>query len=98
VTLHFAKPSVRRLLWSIVVTAAMSCVIVGIALVVGSVHGGHESAVPASAGEYVRWIILCLTLWGPVFVLTAWPYSVPAILAVGTLAACVRRQLAQDIT
>jgi hypothetical protein len=71
VTLRFVKPSVLRFLWSIVAAVVVSCVIVGIVLVVGSVHVGHENAEPASVGEYVRWIVLCLTFCGPVLVLTA---------------------------
>ena len=93
---HFAKPSVRRLMWSLVAVAVVSCLIAGIGLAIGSVRVGYESIVPASTGDYVRLIVLCLTFWGPVFVLTAWPFSLPTILALGALAACVRRNPSPD--
>jgi hypothetical protein len=68
---RFAKPSVRRLVWTLVAVALLAGLIAGIVLAIGSVHVGEDSAEPVSTGEYVRMVVLCLTFWGPVLVLTA---------------------------
>jgi hypothetical protein len=94
-TFRFAKPSVRRVLWSVVAVAAVSCVIAGIALSIGFIVD-YDGPQPVPKGEYVRLVIACLTLWGPIFLLTAWPISTPAILVLGFLVACVRRTPVTD--
>lgn len=88
-TFRFAKPSVRRVLWSILAVAAVSCVVAGIALSIGYIVDYNGPEPPK--GEYVRLVITCVTMWGPIFLLTAWPISIPAILVLGALAACVHR-------
>jgi hypothetical protein len=56
----------------------------------------YDGPQPVPKGEYVRLVIACLTMWGPVFLLTAWPISIPAILVLGFLVACVRRTPAAE--
>jgi hypothetical protein len=89
VTRHLGKPSVRRALCSIVTVALIACVVTGIALAAGFVHGHNDNgAIPD--GEYVRLVVTALTIWGPMYLLIASKVSVPVIVAVGSLAACVR--------
>jgi hypothetical protein len=52
VNFHFAKPSVRRLVWSLVAVVVVSCLIAGIGLAIGTVRVGHESTEPTSTGDY----------------------------------------------
>jgi hypothetical protein len=93
--LHFAKPSIRRVIWSIIAVAVIACVVTGIALSVGFITG-HDDNGPVPNGEYVRLVITCLTIWAPMYLLIAWQISVPTIIALGALAACVRRPAAVD--
>lgn len=86
--LRFVRPSLRRVLWSIVAVVVVCCVIAGIALSAGFIHG---ATVPATTGDYVRLVILCITFWGPMYLMIVWWISIPAMLALGTLVACVRR-------
>lgn len=94
-TLRFAKPSLWRVLWSIIAVAVVSCVITGIALSIGFIVG-YDGPEPVSKGEYVRLVITCLTFWGPMYLLIAWWATIPAIIGLGALAACVRRARAAD--
>jgi hypothetical protein len=89
-TLRFAKPSARRVIWSIIGVALASCVISGIALAVGS-SLGYTAPGPVPNGHYVRLLVLCISFWGPVLLLTAWWISLPAIVGIGALVACVHR-------
>jgi hypothetical protein len=90
---RFAKPSLRRVLLSILAVVAVCGVIVGTALSSGFIRGatGH---VPT--GDYIRLVILCITFWGPILLLTIWQITIPVMIALGVLAACVRRSPAAD--
>jgi hypothetical protein len=94
-SLHFAKPSIRRVIWSIIAVAVVTCVVTGIALSVGFITG-HDDNGPTPNGEYVRLVITCLTIWGPMSLLIAWQISIPVIIALGALASCIRRPTATD--
>jgi hypothetical protein len=86
VTLHLVKPSIRRVIWSITAVVVTACVVTGIALTVGLFTGHHDNEnVPT--GEFVRLVIMCLTIWGPMYLLIAWQISIPVIIALGALAA-----------
>lgn len=90
--LHFAKPSLRRALWSVAVVAVACCVIVGLAESIGLIVTSRDTSPVPDGGEYVRLVVLCLTFWGPILVLTVWFISVPVILVLGLLIASVRRE------
>lgn len=94
-TFRFAKPSVRRVLWSILAVAAVSCVVAGIALSIGYAVD-YNGPAPVPKGEYVRLVITCVTMWGPIFLLTAWPISLPAVVGIGALVAAMRRTTAAN--
>jgi hypothetical protein len=76
VRFRFTRPSPRRVLWSILAVVAVCCVIAGIALSIGFIRGASG---PAPTGDYIRLVILCITFWGPVFLLTIWQITIPAI-------------------
>ncbi|MGJ6125529.1 hypothetical protein QN239_23435 [Mycolicibacterium sp. Y3] len=88
--MHFAKPSLRRALWSIVIVFVVSSVIAGIAVAIGFIVG-KDSTTTVAAGEYVRLVVVSLTVWGPMYLLIAWQVSIPAIIGIGVLAASIRR-------
>jgi hypothetical protein len=93
VRFRFTKPSLRRVLWSILAVVAVCCVIVGIALSIGFIRGASG---PAPTGDYIRLVILCITFLGPIYLLIAWQITIPAMIALGALVACVRRSPAAD--
>ncbi|SCX11353.1 hypothetical protein SAMN02799620_01552 [Mycolicibacterium fluoranthenivorans] len=88
--MHFAKPSLRRALWSIVIVFVVSSVIAGIAVAIGFIVG-KDSTATVAASEYVRLVVASLTIWGPMYLLIAWQVSIPAIIGIGVLAASIRR-------
>jgi hypothetical protein len=78
----------RRLIWSILAVTAVCCVIAGIALSIGFAHG---ETTRSPTGDYIRLVILCITFWGPMYLLIVWWITVPVIIVVGVLIACVHR-------
>jgi uncharacterized membrane protein len=88
--LRFAKPSIRRVLWSVAAVAVAGSVIVGFGLYIGAI-ATHNDSGHTPAGEYVRLFILDLTLWGPILVLTVWQVTIPLIGLLGVLVASVRK-------
>jgi hypothetical protein len=88
VRFRFTKPSLRRVLWSILAVVVVCCVIAGITLSIGFIRG---DIAPAPTGDYIRLVILCITFWGPMYLLIVWWITVPAMIAMGVLAAWVRR-------
>jgi hypothetical protein len=93
VRFRFTRPSLRRVLWSILVVVLVCCVIAGIALSIGFIRGATE---PAPTGDYIRLVILCITFWGPMYLLIVWQITIPVMIALGVLAACVRCSPAAD--
>jgi hypothetical protein len=90
-TFRFAKPSVRRLLWSVVAVTVTCCVIVSSAYVIGAIVTATDDPAPPSTGEYVQLAVVFLTFWSPLLLLNFWYISLPVIVALGVLVACVRR-------
>jgi hypothetical protein len=85
---HFAKPSLKRLLVSTTVVAAVTCVVTGIALAVGYTHWLTD---PAPVGDYIRLFITFVVLWGPTYLLFFWWATIPGLIGLGALVASVRR-------
>ncbi|WP_019970592.1 hypothetical protein [Mycobacterium sp. 141] len=85
----FTKPSGRRVLWSLAAVVVTCCILAGVAVCIGFIVN-HEGPEPISTGETVRLAIMCLTLWGPMYLVIAWPLSVPFMAAVTALVACAR--------
>lgn len=88
--IHFTKPTLRRALWCTIIVFVVSSVAAGIAVSVGFI-AGKESTAPVAVGDYVRLVVASLTIWGPMYLLTAWQVSIPAIIGIGLLVSSVRR-------
>ncbi|CDO30246.1 hypothetical protein [Mycolicibacterium porcinum] len=84
----FSKPTKRRVIRSLVIVVLVSCVLTGMAVCIGFIVN-HEGE-PVSGGEYVRLALLSLTLWGPMYLVIAWPLSVPLIAGITALVAYAR--------
>lgn len=97
-TIRLVKPSIRRLLWSIVGTAVLSCIIAGAFLFIAALATGRNDSAPTSTGDYIRLFIWFVLLYGPSLLFIVWWISVPAIVGVGTLVAYVRRDRSQTVT
>ncbi|HEX7322011.1 MAG TPA: hypothetical protein VF299_03615 [Mycobacterium sp.] len=89
--LRLVRPSLWRVLWSIIVATVVCCVIAGIAMYIGSIVSVQGTTPMPDGGEYVLMAIWCLTLYGPSFLIIAWPISVPVIIALGVAVASIRR-------
>lgn len=81
----FSKPTKRRVFRSLAAVVLVSCVLTGIAVCIGFIVN-HEGE-PVSGGEYVRLALLSLTLWGPMYLVIAWPLTVPLIAGLTALVA-----------
>lgn len=90
-SLRVVRPSLGRLLCSTLLVAAVSCVITGIVLSIGFILGYNESQ-PAPKGDYVRLVVSSVTLWGPIYLMTAWWITTPVVIALGALGASLRRK------
>jgi hypothetical protein len=88
--LRLTKPSVWRVLWSVVAVAVAGSAIAGFGLYIGAITTHHETG-HTPAGDYVRLFLLDLMLWGPMLVLTVWQVSIPVIGLFGVLVASVRK-------
>ncbi|HEX7322013.1 MAG TPA: hypothetical protein VF299_03625 [Mycobacterium sp.] len=88
--LRVVRPSLRRVFWSIVAVAVVCCVLAGL-LLYGYDIVTHDDPEPTPKGDYVNLFVVELTIWGPIAVLTIWYITVPVIVALGVLAASIRR-------
>jgi hypothetical protein len=93
---RFAKPSVWRVIWSLIAVAAASCVLAGTGLFIHALVVSHNDPTPTSTGDYIRLFIAFILLWGPSLLMIVWWISVPMITGLGVLAACIRRGAATD--
>lgn len=89
--LYFAKPSLRRLIWSTVGAMAACSVIVSTAYVIGALVTSADDPIPTSTGEYVLLSVIFLTFWGPILMLNFWYLSLPVVISLGVLASIRRR-------
>jgi hypothetical protein len=76
-------------LWS-VVAAAVAVYLVATVVVYVSAIATHEVPEATSSNGYVGFLMWDMVFAAPVFVLFFWWVTVPLVLALGTLAACVR--------
>jgi uncharacterized membrane protein len=88
--LRFTKPSIWRVLWSVVAVAVAGSVIVGFGLYIGAI-AIHNDTEHTLTGDYIRLFIIDLTFWGPILLLTVWQVTVPVIAVLGVLVASVRK-------
>jgi hypothetical protein len=95
-TFRFAKPSIRRVIWSLIAVAAGSCVLAGTGLFIYALVVSHNDPTPTSTGDYIRLFITFILLWGPSLLMIVWWISVPMIAGLGVLAACMRRGAVTD--
>ena len=84
------KPPLRRIIVSIILVGAVSCILMGIFLYALAISG-HKDRNPVNAGEYVRLFVVDITMWGPLLLMTLWQATIPVIVVLGVLAACVRK-------
>lgn len=49
-----------------------------------------DNQASVTSGEHVRLAVLCVTFWGPMYLLVAWLVILPVILALGMLVASFR--------
>lgn len=91
-SLLFAKPSLRRAIWSIVAVAVACDVVVSSAYVVGAIVTGRNDSDPTTTGEYVQLAAMFLTFWSPILLLTFWYLTLPVVITIGLLIASVRRE------
>jgi hypothetical protein len=59
---------------------------------IGALVNSHNDPSPTSTGDYIRLFIMFLWLYGPSLVVIAWPISIPVIVVLSLLVACVRRR------
>jgi hypothetical protein len=95
--LHFVRPTLWRVVWSIV-AAAFVVYITGIAVVYVLALTTHGVVQPSSSSTYVGLLMWDMVFAAPVFVLFFWWATIPAIIGLGVLAACVRRTTAPKKT
>lgn len=87
--LHFVKPSPWRVLWSTIGVAVLCGVLAGVTLF------AYETTLPSDpptpTGDYIRLFIWDILLWGPAYLLMVWQITVPVMIALGVLAASLRK-------
>jgi hypothetical protein len=88
--LHFVRPTRWRVVWSIG-AAAFVVYITGVVVVYVLALTTHGVVEPSSSNTYVGLLMWDIVFAAPVFVLFFWWVSVPVILVLGVLAACMRR-------
>lgn len=86
--IKLAKPSLLRALVCIAAVTVVACVVAGIGLYTAAIVT-HNDPLPTGTGEYIRLFVVDITIWGPIALLTVWQISVPVIVAVGLLVACI---------
>jgi hypothetical protein len=95
-TFRFAKPSIRRVIWSLIAIAVGSCVLAGTGLFIGALVVSRNDPTPTSTGDYIRLFIVSILLWGPSLLRFFWWATIPVIIGLGVVAACVRRTTAPE--
>ncbi|MDO2387184.1 hypothetical protein QRB41_28250 [Mycobacterium avium subsp. hominissuis] len=88
--LHFARPSVWRVFWSVVAAVFVVYVVTVVVVYVVAVttRGGPLSE---SSNGYIGFLMWDLLFAGPIYVLTFWFITLPAVFVLGGLMASLRR-------
>jgi hypothetical protein len=90
-TFRFVRPTLWRVVWSIV-AAAFVVYITGIVVVYVLALTTHGVGQPSSSNTYVGLLMWDIVFAAPVFVLFFWWATIPVIIGLGVLAACMRRR------
>lgn len=90
IRLRFVKPTLSRVAWCATAVAVVCSLAAGLFLYGAAIATLSDTDRP-SEGEYVRLLLLDLTFWGPVVLLTSWKLTTPLVLVLGSLAAGLRR-------
>lgn len=90
---QFVRPSLGRVLGMTIATIALVCVITGIVLYVGLIATHHDGG-PTPTGDYIRLFFVSIFFYAPMFLLIVWQITLPAVLALGVLAASLRKKSA----
>ena len=88
--LHFVRPTRWRIVWSIVAAAFIAYItaVVVVYVLALTTHGVVEAS---PSNTYVGLLMWDIVFGAPVSMLFFWWLSVPVILILGVLAACMRR-------
>lgn len=87
-------PSAQQFASSVLLAAAMLCLVVGVVMAVGLMANGGDSTV--SFGEWIITEILAMLLYGPMMVVTGFPVTIPLIIILGVLLAVGRLRYQRD--
>lgn len=87
---QFARPSLGRVVGMTITAIALVCVITGIVLYVGLIATHHDGG-PTPTGDYIRLFFVSIFFYAPMFLLIVWQITIPAVLALGILAASLRK-------
>lgn len=93
--LHFVRPTLWRVLWSVAAAAFAVYIIVVVAVYILGLTT-HDGPKPTSSNDYVGFLMWDIIFAGPIFALMLWFVTVPAIIGLGVLAACIRRTTAPE--
>ncbi|SLE48120.1 Uncharacterised protein [Mycobacteroides abscessus subsp. massiliense] len=87
---QFVKPSLGRVVGMTIAAIALVCVIAGIVLYIGLITTHHDDGATAG-GDYVRLFFVSIFFYAPMFLLIVWQVTIPGVLALGVLAASLRK-------
>lgn len=90
VRVHLRWPSPRRIAIFLAATVAVFSVLAGLVLYANAI-ALHSDSGPTPSGDYVRLLVVDVTMWGPVVLITVWPVWAPVLVLSGVVAASLRR-------
>jgi predicted membrane protein len=93
--IRFAWPSPWRVLLSVVAAAFAVYIIVVIAVYILGLTT-RDGPKLTSSNNYVGFLMWDIIFAGPVFLLMLWFVTIPVIIGLGVVAACVRRTTAPE--
>ncbi|RIT26822.1 hypothetical protein D2E76_27875 [Mycobacteroides abscessus] len=87
---QFVKPSLGRVVGMTIAAIALVCVIAGIVLYIGLIATHHDDGATPT-GDYVRLFFVSIFFYAPMFLLIVWQVTIPGVLALGVLAASLKK-------
>lgn len=87
---HLRWPSPQRIAMFLAAAVAVYSVAAGLILYANAI-ALHSDPGPIPIGDYVRLLVVDITMWGPVVLITVWPVSAPVLVLSGVVAASLRR-------